>query len=73
MTLRFQRGIISMVTSPASVTRVVGLNGKSPVSFHDAWPLSQSEVMFQKGGFAPTFGDEGYKDLMAPISYASSF
>lgn len=62
-----------MATASSPVARVVGPNGKSPVSFHDAWPLSQSEVLFQKGGLAPTRGERGYKELETPITYASSF
>lgn len=57
----------------ASVARIVGPNGESPVSFHDARPLSQSEVLYQKGGFAPTQGEERFKALQEPIRYASSF
>ncbi|HLI57535.1 MAG TPA: hypothetical protein VKY26_10965 [Actinomycetota bacterium] len=62
-----------MTTTPSLVARVVGPNGKSAVSFHDAWPLSQSEVVFQKGGPSPTRGEVGYKELIEPIRYASSF
>jgi len=62
-----------MNTASRVVTRIVGPNGASPVSFHDAWPLSQSEVLFQKGGFAPTQSEDGYKTLVRPIQYASSF
>lgn len=62
-----------MNTASRVVTRVVGPNGASPVSFHDAWPLSQSEVLFQKGGFAPTQTEDDYKPLARPIRYTSSF
>lgn len=55
------------------VKRVVGPNGSSPVSYHTEWPLSCSEVLFQKGGFAPIFPDADYKELTTPIVYASSF
>lgn len=55
------------------VKRVVGPNGSSPVSFHTEWPLSHSEVLFQKGGFAPIFPDAAYKALAERIVYTSSF
>ena len=56
-----------------NVKRVVGPGGKAPVSFHIEWALSYSEVLFQKGGFAPIFPDADYKALLEPIVYASSF
>ena len=62
-----------MTKTESNVERVVGPNGKSPVSFHDAWPLSQSEVVFQKHGISPTRGEDGYYELAQPITYASSF
>jgi hypothetical protein len=62
-----------MTPGSRSIQRVVGPNGRSPVSFHDAWPLSQSEVLYQKGGFAPTETDPAYRGLVVPIRYHSSF
>ncbi|HYR63490.1 MAG TPA: hypothetical protein VET24_12785 [Actinomycetota bacterium] len=53
--------------------RVVGPNGASPVTFHDAWPLSQSEVLYWTGGFAPTETDADYRALLVPITCTSSF
>lgn len=63
-----------MVVMTPGIKRVVGPNGSSPVSFHDAWPLSQSEVIFKSDfAFAPIEGDEAFKHILRPISYASSF
>jgi hypothetical protein len=63
-----------MVISTAGIKRVVGPNGSSPVSFHDAWPLSQSEVIFKSDfAFSPTESDAAFRDLAQPIRYASSF
>lgn len=63
-----------MVYSAPGVKRVVGPNGSSPVSFHDAWPLSQSEVIYKSDfAFAPTEADAAFRDMANPIHFASSF
>lgn len=62
-----------MQYSTAAVKRVVAPGGASPVSFHDAWPLSQPETLYQLGGFSPTQTEAEYKALAQPISYTSSF
>lgn len=63
-----------MVIATPGVKRVVGPNGSSPVSFHDAWPLSQSEVIFKSDfAFSPTECDAAFRDLVQPIRYTSSF
>jgi hypothetical protein len=68
-----QRKEPGMKYSTAGVKRVVGQGGASGVSFHDAWSLSQSEALYQLGGFSPTETEEEYRPLVQPISYASSF
>ena len=62
-----------MQYSTAGVKRIVAAGGASSVSFHDAWPLSQCETLYQLGGFSPTETEEDYKPLVKRISYTSSF
>jgi hypothetical protein len=69
----FNRKEASMNYSTARVKRVVAPGGASRVTFHDAWPLSQCETLYQLGGFSPTETEEEYKPLVKAISYTSSF
>ena len=62
-----------MKYSDARVKRIVAPGGASGVTFHDAWPLSQSETLYQLGGFSPTETEEEYRPLVKSISYTSSF
>jgi hypothetical protein len=62
-----------MKYSTDGTKRVVPAGGAASVSFHDAWPLSQSEILYQLGGFSPTETEVEYKALAKPIRYTSSF
>jgi hypothetical protein len=62
-----------MPYSTEAVKRVVGPGGSARVSFHDAWPLSQSEVLYWTGGFSPTRGDVDFRPIGVEIKYTSSF